>query len=57
MQKPIIEVKNISKQYKIRHERGKYVALRDVLTNFFKRQISTLTGKTEEFVALKNKRR
>ncbi len=54
MQKPIIEVKNISKQYKIRHERGKYVALRDVLTNFFKRPISTLTGKTEEFFALKN---
>lgn len=52
--KPIIEVKNISKQFKIRHTQAKYVALRDVLTNFLKRPFSTLTNKSEEFFALKN---
>jgi len=50
--KPIIEVKNISKKYKIQHERGKYIALRDVLTNFFKKPISVITNKSEEFFAL-----
>ncbi len=33
---PIIEVKNISKKYNITHEKGGYVALRDVLTNIAK---------------------
>jgi len=36
MSNPIIEVKNLGKKYNIAHQRGGYVALRDVLTNIFK---------------------
>lgn len=53
MEKPIIEVKNISKKYKIRHEKGGYVAFRDVLMNIIKKP-SMLVSKSEEFFALKN---
>ncbi len=63
MIKPIIEIKNISKKYQIDHERGRYVALRDVLTNiakhpfaFLKTKAAQATGleKKEQFWALKN---
>ncbi len=61
--KPIIEVRNISKTYKIRHERGGYVTLRDILMEtflhplkFLKKKAKQLTGmeKEETFWALKN---
>ncbi len=60
---PIITVKNISKKYNIAHQRGGYVALRDVLTNiakkplkFLKHKAKEATGKAgkEEFWALKD---
>ncbi len=60
---PIIEVKNISKKYNITHEKGGYVALRDVLTNiaknpfkFVKHKAKAVVGKAgqEEFWALKD---
>lgn len=60
---PIIEVKGVGKQYKITHERGGYIALRDVIANiarkpfsFIKHKAMTATGlaKKEEFWALKN---
>lgn len=63
MNQPIIEVKNISKKYNITHQKGGYVALRDVLANIAKRPFSFLkhkakkiTGRTtkEEFWALKD---
>jgi ABC-type polysaccharide/polyol phosphate transport system, ATPase component len=63
MPTPIIEVKNIGKKYNISHMRGKYVALRDVLTNIMKSPLKFLAKKTkamagigtkEEFWALKN---
>lgn len=60
-EKPIIEVRNIGKRYNINHERGRYVALRDVLANvarspfsFFKQKTKSILGleKKEEFWAL-----
>lgn len=36
MNKPIIEIKNIKKKYNITHQRGGYVALRDVFANILK---------------------
>jgi len=60
---PIIEVKNISKRYTITHEKGRYVALRDVLTTIIRKPFSFLAEKAksaagltkkEEFWALKN---
>ncbi|MFH0846042.1 MAG: ABC transporter ATP-binding protein [Patescibacteria group bacterium] len=63
MNKPIIIVKNISKKYNITHERGSYVAMRDVLTNiakkpfsFLKKKAEQITGRNtnEEFWALKD---
>lgn len=60
---PIINVKNISKTYTIRHERGGYVTLRDILTDtfmhplkFLKKKIKRITGreKDEIFWALRD---
>ncbi|MCK9344981.1 MAG: polysaccharide ABC transporter ATP-binding protein [Candidatus Pacebacteria bacterium] len=59
----IIEIKNIGKKYKITHERGRYVALRDVLAGvlkapfkFLKYKIKQVAGleKQEDFWALKD---
>ncbi|MBU6427164.1 ABC transporter ATP-binding protein [Patescibacteria group bacterium] len=61
--KPVIEIKSISKSYKISHERGGYIALRDVIMNvikspfsFVKEKARTVAGfeKKEEFWALDN---
>lgn len=61
--KPIIEIKNIGKRYLITHQRGGYIALRDVLTDilynpfrFAKRKAKQMAGfeTKEEFWALRN---
>jgi len=63
MSQPIISVKNISKKYNITHQRGGYIAMRDVMANiakkpfsFLKRKVSKITGRItkEEFWALKD---
>ncbi|MDO8573097.1 MAG: ABC transporter ATP-binding protein [bacterium] len=63
MSNSIIEIKNIGKKYNITHQRGGYVALRDVLTNiakspfrFAKHKIKRVVGMgiKEEFWALRN---
>ncbi|MDO8259922.1 MAG: ABC transporter ATP-binding protein, partial [Candidatus Magasanikbacteria bacterium] len=63
MKKPIIEIKNVSKKYQIKHQQGGYVALRDVIANvakspfkFFKHKAKVIIGKEseEEFWALKD---
>ena len=63
MNKPIIEIKNVGKKYNIPHQRGGYVALRDVLTSVAKSPFKFLKSKAkqaigintkEEFWALKN---
>jgi len=60
---PIIEIKNIGKKYNINHHRGRYLTLRDVLTNIFrspfvfikqKAQAAAGLAKTEEFWALRD---
>ncbi|MBU6231452.1 MAG: ATP-binding cassette domain-containing protein [Patescibacteria group bacterium] len=61
--KPIIEIKNIGKNYKIAHQRGGYIALRDVIMNILKKPFSFVKAKaksamglasTEEFWALRD---
>lgn len=60
---PIIEIKNIGKKYNITHQRGGYIALRDVLTSIAKSPFQFLKHKAkqvagmeikEEFWALKD---
>lgn len=60
---PIIEVQNLSKKYKIHHQKGGYVTLRDILSNvikhpfrFLKHRAKKVLGLStdEEFWALKN---
>ena len=48
--KPILEIQNISKQFRIQHERQSYLSLRDSLSSLFKRDTST----SEDFYALKD---
>jgi lipopolysaccharide transport system ATP-binding protein len=53
--KPIIEVKDIGKKYKITHQRGKYVALRDVIAQTVQHPLSFLKDKALETTGLKKK--
>jgi lipopolysaccharide transport system ATP-binding protein len=48
--KPILEIKDISKRFRISHENQAYMSMRDSIASLFKRSSST----TEEFYALKN---
>ncbi len=48
--KPIIEVKNISKVYKIVHQRGKYITLADTLSNILRHPFSFLKHKTKNVI-------
>lgn len=48
--KPILEIQNISKKFRIHHENQPYLSLRDSLTSVFKKKTST----SEEFYALKD---
>lgn len=55
MEKPIIEVKDIGKRYNIAHQRGGYIALRDVLANILKSPFSFLKSKTKQIVGFEKK--
>jgi lipopolysaccharide transport system ATP-binding protein len=46
--KPLIEIKNISKKFRIRHERQHYLSLRDSLASLFRKDNTT----SEDFYAL-----
>ncbi len=48
--KPILEIQNISKKFRIHHEHQPYLSLRDSLSSLFKRNGSS----NEEFYALKD---
>ncbi len=48
--KPILEINNISKKFRIRHEKQSYLSIRDSISNIFKSTNST----TEDFFALKD---
>jgi lipopolysaccharide transport system ATP-binding protein len=52
---PIIEIKNLGKKYRINHEKGKYVALRDVIANIFRKPFSFIKDKTKNFVGINTK--
>ncbi len=53
--KPIIEVKNIGKKYKITHQQGGYIALRDVLASIAKQPFVYLRAKATQAVGLAKK--
>jgi lipopolysaccharide transport system ATP-binding protein len=55
MNKPIIEIKGIGKKYNITHQRGSYVALRDVLTNILKSPFKFAKAKAKQVVGLETK--
>lgn len=55
MEKPIIEVKNIGKKYNITHQKGGYIALRDVLMNIIKSPFSFLKTKAKQVTGLATK--
>ncbi|PJE73341.1 MAG: ABC transporter ATP-binding protein, partial [Candidatus Tagabacteria bacterium CG10_big_fil_rev_8_21_14_0_10_40_13] len=52
---PIITIENLGKKYNITHQRGKYVALRDVLTNVFKNPFRFAKAKAKQVVGLTKK--
>src|SRR5262245_53790929 len=49
--KPILEIKGISKKFRIHHERQAYLSIRDNLAGMFKPKAK---GTDEDFWALKN---
>lgn len=51
----IIEAKNIGKKYEIVHERGRYVALRDVLAGILRTPFSFLKNKVKQVAGLETK--
>src|SRR3989344_9468964 len=55
MEKPIIEVKSIGKKYDIKHTRGGYIALRDVVMNVLKSPFSFLKSKAKQAIGLEKK--
>ncbi|MEK7069517.1 MAG: ABC transporter ATP-binding protein, partial [Patescibacteria group bacterium] len=52
---PIIKIKGLSKKYNIAHQRGGYVALRDVLTNVFKNPFRFAKDKTKQAIGIGKK--
>lgn len=55
MEKPIIEVTNLSKKYNITHSRGGYISLRDIITNVAKNPFSFLKYKAKSVIGLEKK--
>jgi lipopolysaccharide transport system ATP-binding protein len=52
---PIIQIKNLGKKYRINHEKGKYVTLRDVIANVFRSPLIFLKDKTKKIVGIKTR--
>lgn len=55
METPIITVKNIGKKYNITHQRGGYIALRDVLMNILKSPFKFLKSKAKQVAGMETK--
>ncbi|MBX4197926.1 ATP-binding cassette domain-containing protein [Candidatus Parcubacteria bacterium] len=55
MEKPVIEVKNLGKKYDINHQRGGYIALRDVITNVFKSPFAFIKNRAKEIAGIQTK--
>lgn len=54
-EKPIIEIRGLGKKYDIRHSRGNYIALRDVLMNIIKSPFAFAKDKVKTAVGLATK--
>ncbi len=52
---PIIEIKNLGKRYNITHQKGGYIALRDVVANIVKSPFSFLKTKTKKIAGMETK--
>ncbi len=52
---PIIEIKNLGKEYDITHSSGKYVALRDILANIIKKPLVFLKRKAKKIIGAEAK--
>lgn len=52
MEKPIIEINGLGKKYTIRHHRGGYITLRDILTNIIKNPFSFAKKKAKEIAGI-----
>ena len=55
MSNSIIEIKNLGKKYNITHQRGGYVALRDVLMNVLKSPFSFIKSKAKQVAGIETK--
>ncbi|MDE2172672.1 MAG: ABC transporter ATP-binding protein, partial [Patescibacteria group bacterium] len=53
--KPIIEVKNVSKRYVITHQKGGYIALRDIISSVARNPIGTIARRFKRAVGLEKK--
>jgi lipopolysaccharide transport system ATP-binding protein len=53
--KPVIEIKHLGKRYNITHQRGGYIALRDVIAQAFKHPFSFLKSKAKKAIGLEKK--
>ena len=51
----VIEIEGVGKKYNITHQRGRYVALRDVIANIFKNPFRVLKNKAKQVVGLETK--
>ena len=49
---PIIEIKGIGKKYNIAHQKGGYIALRDILANVFRNPFKFAKSKAKKMVGL-----
>ncbi len=52
---PVIEIKNVGKRYNITHQRGGYIALRDVITNILRSPMRFLKKKAKQVAGLETK--
>lgn len=55
MNKPIIEIKGLGKKYHITHQRGGYIALRDILAGILKNPFKFAKRKTKQIIGLETK--
>lgn len=49
---PIIEIQDVGKKYRIAHQRGGYLALRDVLASMIRRPLSFFARKTKDVLGI-----
>ncbi len=55
MSHPIVEVKNLSKEYNITHQQGGYIALRDIIADIFRNPFKFLKHKAKKILGRETK--